>query len=195
MMELLVDLILAALMLLAIYGVGRALRRVVPLTFSNRSAALAYALAFGLGVAMAQKQDGYDSRTFVVMGDGELNEGANWETILVAPAFKPGNLVVVVDRNRRQANMRTEDLIPLEDLQAKWKSFGWRTIVLGGHNVEQLRNALAAPPGPQTQPLVIIAETVRGKGISFLEDRKECWCYQLTDEEFEQACKEIEADV
>ena len=112
--------------------------------------------------------------------------------ILIIPAFKLGNLVVVVDRNGMQANARTEDLIPLENLQAKWKSFGWRTDVVDGHDPEQLLKALARPEEQPTSPLVVIATTVRGKGVSFLENRIDRWCYQLSDEEFENACEEIQ---
>jgi len=94
---------------------------------------------FGLGVALAQKLAGYDSRTFVILGDGELDEGSSWEAILSAPAFKLGNLVAIIDRNGEQANKPTEDLIPLEDLAAKRQAFGWQTKVVDGHNVVELQ--------------------------------------------------------
>jgi len=152
---------------------------------------LGHGLSFGLGVAMAQKQDGRGSRSFVILGDGELNEGANWEAILSAPAFQVGNLVAIVDRNSWQANARTEELVPLEDLAAKWRAFGWRTAVVDGHNIGHLLEVLALPPEPQDVPLAVLARTVRNKGISFLEDRRETWLWQLSDDEYERACSEI----
>ena len=155
---------------------------------------LGQGLNFGLGVALAQKQDGYSSRTFVILGDGELNEGSNWEAILSAPSFKLGNLVAIVDRNGMQANHRTEDFMPLEDLEGKWRAFGWRTRIVDGHDVAQLHQALSKPENPEDNPLVLIARTVRGKGISFLEDRQDAWLWQLSEDEFRRACDEIRGD-
>ncbi len=153
---------------------------------------LGHGLGFGLGVALAQKQAGYDSRVFVILGDGELDEGSNWEAILSAPAFKLGNLVAIVDRNGKQANKPTEDLVPLEDLAAKWQVFGWQTKVVDGHNVVELQRVLGRPNKTVDKPLVVIAHTVRGKGISFLEDRQDAWLWQLSEDEFKKACKEIQ---
>ena len=112
-----------------------------------------------------------------------------------APSLGLGNLTAIVDRNGRQANSRTEDLVPLEDLEAKWKAFNWRTKVVDGHNLEQLQDALSPPAAPQNEPLVVIAKTVRGKGISFLEDKKEAWLWQLSDEEYARAIEELRGDV
>ena len=152
---------------------------------------LGQGLSFGVGVALAQKRLGYGSRTFVVLGDGELNEGSNWEAILSAPAFKLGNLVAVVDRNGIQANRRTEDLMPLEDLEAKWRAFGWRAETVDGHDVGELDRVLTEPEQPRDKPLAVIARTVRGKGISFLEDRLDAWLWQLGEDEFQRAREEI----
>ena len=90
--------------------------------------------------------------------------------------------------------MRTEDLIPLNDLAAKWKEFGWRTVEIDGHDHQQIYDALVESKEPQAQPLAVIGNTLRGKGISFLEDRKERWHYHLNDEEFQKACDEIRGD-
>ena len=126
---------------------------------------LGQGLNFGVGVALAQRQQGFSSRTFVVLGDGELNEGSNWEAILSAHAFQLGNLVAIVDRNGWQANRRTEELVPLDDLAAKWRAFGWRTTAVDGHDVSQLAEAFQKPAEPQHEPLVVIANTIRGKGV------------------------------
>lgn len=152
---------------------------------------LGQGLSFGMGVATAQKQDGHGSRTFVILGDGELDEGSNWEAILSAPAFKLGNLVAVVDRNGIQANKRTEHLLPLEDLAEKWEAFGWRVKSVDGHNVAQLDRAMGNSERSGDVPLVVIAQTVRDKGISFLEDRVDAWLVQLGEDEFNRACNEI----
>lgn len=152
---------------------------------------LGQGLSFGLGVALAQRQDGYRSRTFVILGDGELDEGSNWEAILAAPAFRLGNLVAIVDRNGMQANRPTEDLIPLEDLEVKWRAFGWQATTVNGHDVAELHQSLSQPETPGDQPLAIIARTVRGKGVSFLEGRQDAWLLQLTEDEFSAACEEI----
>lgn len=155
---------------------------------------LGHGLNFSLGTALAQRIDGYASRTFVLLGDGELNEGSNWEAIMRAPSLGLGNLVAIVDRNGRQANSRTEDLVPLEDIEAKWKAFNWRTRVVDGHSLVQLHEALLAPAAPQDKPLVVIAKTIRGKGVSFLEDKKEAWLWQLSDDEYARAIGELRGD-
>ena len=153
---------------------------------------LGQGLSFGLGVALAQRQNGYDSRTFVILGDGELNEGSNWEAILAAPAFKLGNLVAIVDRNGRQANKATEELIPLGDLEVKWRAFGWESIVVDGHNISALHDTLDKSKMPGVRPLVVIARTIRDKGIGFLEDRQDAWCMQLNEDDFQKACRQIQ---
>jgi transketolase len=155
---------------------------------------LGQGLSFGLGTALAQKSSGYAGRTFVILGDGELDEGSNWEAILSAPGFEVGNLIAIVDRNGIQANKRTEDLVPLNDLAAKWKAFNWRVEVIDGHDIGQIHKALSAPTQPQSQPLVVIANTVRNKGISFQEGKVECWNLQLSDEDFARACAEIRGE-
>jgi transketolase len=155
---------------------------------------LGQGLNFGVGVALAQKQDRRRGRTFVIVGDGELNEGSNWEAIMSAPAFKLGNLTAIVDRNGLQANKRTENLIPLENLKDKWESFGWRVKVVDGHNLRQLMEALKAEKKQQIKPLVVIAKTVRNKGISFQEDQVETWNIQLSAEDFQRACAEIKGN-
>lgn len=153
---------------------------------------LGQGLNFGVGVALAHRQQGLKSRTFVILGDGELNEGSNWEAILSARAFHLDNLVAVVDRNGWQANRRTEELVPLDDLTAKWRAFGWRTKTVDGHNVAALVEAFKIPQSLAHGPLVVIANTTRGKGVSFLEDRRDRWLYQLSDQEFALACDEID---
>lgn len=155
---------------------------------------LGMGLSFGLGTALIQKRKGLKSRTFVIIGDGELNEGSNWESIMSAPAFKLGNLVAIIDRNGWQANERTEKLIPLENLEAKWKSFGWRVKTTDGHDYAKLLGVFTAVPkgANASRPLVVIADTIRNKGISFQEDQRDAWNWQLSEEEYAKACEELD---
>jgi len=154
---------------------------------------LGQGLNFGIGAALAQKQDRLPGRTFVIVGDGELDEGSNWEAVMSAPAFKLGNLVAIVDRNGLQANKRTEDLIPLENLKDKWESFGWRVKSVDGHDLRQLQAALQVSGHTQTKPLAVIAKTIRNKGISFQENKIDTWNVQLSEEDFQAARAEVQS--
>src|SRR5260370_24428217 len=115
------------------------------------------------------------SRVFVVVGDGELDEGSIWESLLVASAKRLDNLVIMVDRNEFQANVRTEDLVPLEPLEDKFKAFGASTCTIDGHDYGDLCAAFATIPREPGRPTAIIARTVRGKGLPSLERRADRW--------------------
>ena len=125
------------------------------------------------------------------MGDGELNEGSVWEGLLVAAAHKLTNMIVVVDRNQFQANIRTEDLIPVEPLEKKFEAFGWAPYRCNGHNFRELENAFGKIPFKKDTPSVVIAETVRGKGLPSIESRADRWFCNFTHEEIEQLLKEL----
>jgi len=144
------------------------------------SGSLGHLLAVGLGIALDIKRAGGPNRVFVVLGDGELNEGSVWEATLVAAGQRLDNLVAIVDRNAFQANARTEDLLPLEPLGAKFAAFGWSVRSCDGHDFAELDRALRALPAEPGRPTVVIARTVRGKGLPSLEARADRWFADFT---------------
>jgi transketolase len=146
---------------------GHPNRRKVPGVESN-TGPLGHGLPVGVGCAMAAKLSGADWRTFVVLGDGELQEGSNWEAAMAAAHGKLGNLTAIVDRNRLQQGAKTEDTNALEPLADKWKSFGWDVVGIDGHDYDALYAALSVRGG--TQPRCVIAHTHKGRGVSFMED-------------------------
>ncbi len=149
------------------------------------SGSLGHGLPLAVGLALDCKLRGYSSRVVVLTGDGELNEGSNWEALMVAKAYKLDNLLIIVDRNHFQANCRTEDLIPLEPLADKFNAFGCSTRTINGHCFEEIQNTLKDIPFYTDQASVIIAETIRGKGIAKFENRAESWFMELTESQSE----------
>lgn len=130
---------------------------------------LGHGLALGVGRALACRMDGRSSRVFVVLGDGECNEGSVWEAALSAAKHRLDNLVVIVDYNRMQSSGPTQEIFPLEPFADKWKSFGLATKVLNGHAVDQLESAFKQAPLVPGQPTCFICLTIKGKGIDFAE--------------------------
>src|SRR5208282_5781101 len=127
----------------------------------------------------------------VILGDGELNEGSNWEASLLAGAYKLDNLIIIIDRNRFQANKKTEELVPLEPLEAKFRAFGLAPETISGHDFEQMDELFFRIPFEQHCPSVVIAETVRGKGIPSIESRADRWFCNFPYEEVELLVKEL----
>ncbi len=154
---------------------------------------LGHGLSVGAGMAYAAKKDGKSHRVFVILGDGECDEGSVWEAALVARHYGLGNLVAIVDRNRMQSLKSTEDTIALEPFADKWRAFGWNTVEVDGHDHEDLRQALDGCRG-STKPTVVIAETTKGKGISFMENDI-LWHYRFPHdgEEYDRAVTELDA--
>ncbi|WP_280938995.1 transketolase [Methylobrevis pamukkalensis] len=141
---------------------------------------LGHGLPIGVGSAIASKLSGSGWRTFVVLGDGELQEGSNWEAAMAAGHRGLDNLVAIVDRNRLQQGARTEDTNRLDPLADKWTAFGWDTVEIDGHDYDALYEAFTAPhPG---KPRCVIANTTKGKGVSFIEDRVE-WHHKVPSPE------------
>lgn len=134
---------------------------------------LGHGLPYGLGVAMSQKKRGSSARTFIVMSDGECDEGTTWESALLAHQFGLNNLTVIIDRNRIQSLTFTEDTVALEPFADKWRAFNWSVRTVDGHSHKELAAALET----QDRPLCIIAETTKGKGVSFMEN-KVLWHYR-----------------
>jgi transketolase len=155
------------------------------------SGSLGHLLAVGLGVALDARLRRSPARVFVVMGDGELNEGSVWEAALVASAHRADNLVAVIDRNGMQANARTEDLLPLEPLAAKLRAFGWGVRETDGHDFSALDEAFRALPARDGRPTAVVARTVRGRGVPSLEDRVDRWFVRLTEAEVAALTREL----
>jgi transketolase len=145
------------------------------------SGSLGHGLGMGAGFALAARQDGHDYRTFVILGDGECYEGSIWESAMFAAHHKLDNLVAIVDRNALCILGRTEDLVALGDLEDKWRSFGWNAVSIDGHDFAEIGDAFAKLDNLDGRPLAIIANTVKGKGISFMEGRPE-WHNRMPDD-------------
>jgi transketolase len=139
---------------------------------------LGHGLPYGLGIAISRKMSGVAGRVFVVMSDGECDEGTTWEAAMIANHHNLDNLIVIVDRNRIQSLTFTEDTLKLEPFEDKWKAFGWETRVENGHSY----NALAKALNKTSKPLCVIAETTKGKGVDFMENSV-LWHYKSPAEE------------
>ena len=156
------------------------------------SGSLGHGLAVAGGLALAAKKKHKQNRVFVLMSDAECNEGSIWEAAMFAAQQKLDNLVVIVDYNKMQAMGRTGDIIQLEPFVDKWKAFGWGTLEIDGHNLSELEEKLTHLPIKKGKPNAIIAHTVLGKGISFMEDRLNWHYLTMTEEHFKNAMKELE---
>ena len=145
------------------------MRRIPGIDFSSGS--LGHALSAGLGMALAAPVTGHDYNVYALLGDGELHEGQVWEAALAAAHHRTRNLVAVVDRNEYCLDGVVEDVLGLEPLAKKWAAFGWQVVVVDGHDVDALLTVFAAIGGDPTRecPVVVIAKTVKGKGVGFME--------------------------
>ena len=152
---------------------------------------LGHGLSLGLGMALASRIRNLPYKVFVIMSDGECNEGSVWEAAMLAPAQKTDNLVVIIDFNRWQATGRSEEIMAINPLKEKWESFGWSAYEIDGHNISSLLNVLSEIPDGSGKPVAIIAHTVKGKGVSFMEDDNN-WHYRIPDaEEVKKAKQEL----
>ena len=152
---------------------------------------LGHGLPVAVGCAMAARLSGASWRTFVATGDGELQEGSNWEAIMFAGHQRLSNLTAIVDRNRLQQGARTEDTNRLEPLADKWRAFGWEVCEIDGHDYKALYETLAGERGDR--PRCVIAKTLKGKGVSFMEDGVE-WHHKVPSaEQFKAAEAELGA--
>ena len=125
--------------------------------------------ASGMAYSFQYLDDAKHRFVYVIMGDGELDEGNNWEAAMFAGKYKLSQLIAVVDRNNIQIDGNTEDVMPLEDLRGKWESFGWHVIEIDGHNIESILDAFSMARAITNRPSVIIAHTIPGKGVDFME--------------------------
>lgn len=149
---------------------------------------LGHGLAIGAGMALAGKRENKKYRVFVLMSDGECDEGSVWETAMFASHHRLDNLIAIVDYNKFQGLGRTNDVLNLEPLKDKWISFGWQAQEIDGHNFNEIEKSLSIK---RNKPSVIIAHTIKGKGISFMENKLE-WHYKSPNkEEYNLALKEL----
>ncbi len=149
---------------------------------------LGHGLSVGVGMAIANRQTKNLGRIFVLLSDGECNEGSVWEAVMLAAHLRLTNLTAIVDYNKIQSFGRTNEVINQEPIVDRWKAFGWDVVEVNGHDFEEL---LAALEMDQTRPKVIIAHTIKGKGVSFMEDSLD-WHYKSPNkEQYEQALLEL----
>jgi transketolase len=154
---------------------------------------LGHGMPVAVGMAIAAQIDNAPYRVFVLTGDGEQQEGSNWEAGMTAGHRKLSNLTLIIDRNRLQQGARTEDTVALEPLADKWRAFGWDVEEINGHDHAQLLRVLAAPATPRHKPLCVIANTIKGRGVSFMCDQAK-WHHGVPDAaQFATAMKELEA--
>lgn len=158
------------------------------------SGSLGHSLGVAIGVAMDCKMKKQTNKVVVILGDGELDEGSIWEAALVAGAKKLDNLIAVVDRNHFQANIATEDLIPLNPIADKFEAFGWKVKSCDGHDFEDMEKAFSKFPIEEGSPSLIIADTKRGKGLPSIEARADRWFVNFTGEEVEMLLKELHGE-
>ncbi|NUP32648.1 MAG: transketolase [Streptomycetaceae bacterium] len=169
---------------------GHPNRRKVPGVETN-TGPLGHGFPVAVGMALAVKLAGRSHRVFVLTGDGELQEGSNWEAAMSAAQHGLANLTVIVDRNRLQQGARTEDTSALEPLADKWTAFGFTTREVDGHDHEALYRALSAPPADPARPTCLIARTTKGHGVSFMQDRVE-WHHKVpTEQQAAHAMEEL----
>jgi len=159
------------------------------------SGSLGQGLSVGLGMALAAKIDNRDYRVYVLLGDGEIQEGNVWEAAMASSHFKVDNLCAIVDYNRFQIDGRVEEVMGLEPLVNKWESFGWHVIQCDGHNIEEILESFEEARSVKQKPSCIIAHTVKGKGVSFMEHVVDFHGRAPTEEETKRALKELGEDV
>jgi transketolase len=153
---------------------------------------LGMGLSFGVGIALAARLDSRMFRTYVLLSDGECEEGQTWEAALSAAHFRLDNLTAIVDCNGMQLSGWVRDIMNIEPFARKWQAFGWRTLTVDGHDFDQIVSACQTAKKVKNKPTVIVARTVKGKGVSFMENNVEFHGKAPTWEEAERALKELE---
>ena len=152
---------------------------------------LGQGLSFGIGTALAARLDRRSSRVYVLLGDGECDEGQVWEAAMSAAHFKLDSVVALVDRNRIQNDRWTHEVMELEPLPDKWRAFGWHTLEIEGHDFSQILRALEEASETKGRPTAVIARTVKGKGVSFMENNPDFHGKAPNKEQLAQALEEI----
>jgi len=151
---------------------------------------LGHGLSVGIGMAMSLRYRKIKANVFVLLSDGEMNTGSTWEGVMFASHHKLNNTIAIVDKNKIQSFGRTEDIIDLDPLGRKWKSFGWKVYEVDGHNHKQLKETFLKAKKSKTRPVVIICDTIKGKGLNDMEDKLISHYRPPTDEEVKQVMEE-----
>ena len=154
---------------------------------------LGQGLSVANGLALALKLKGSRQRVYVLLGDGEIQEGQIWEAAMTASQYSLDNLTAILDRNRLQIDGRTKEVMSIEPLAAKWKAFGWHTVEVDGHSIPDILDTLQACASVQGSPSMIIAHTTKGKGVSIFEDQVKFHGVAPSTEEYHQAVKELQS--
>jgi len=157
----------------------------------NAAGAEGQGLSFSVGLALAARLDRKAWRVYCLMGDGEQDVGQTWEAALTSAKFNLDNLTAIIDRNGIQQEGRTEEILPLEPLADKWKSFGWNVLTINGHDMRQILHAIDEAHAHKGQPTVIIAKTTKGRGVSFMENVVKYHGAATSDEELRLALAEL----
>ena len=155
------------------------------------SGSLGQGISAAVGMALAGKMDKKDYRVYTLLGDGEIQEGQVWEAAMSAAKFKLNRLIGILDHNKVQMSGTNDELMPLGDIRAKWEAFGWHTLVIDGHNMGQIMEALDKANENVGAPLMIIMETVKGKGVSFMEGKAAWHGACPNEEQYRQALAEL----
>ena len=149
---------------------------------------LGMGLSLGIGVSISSLKKNLNYNTFVILGDGECNEGSVWESALLANQLKLKNLTAIIDKNNYQQTGKSSDILDLGNLSSKWKSFGWEIIEVNGHNLSEIHQALNVKTD---RPKAIIANTTKGKGVSFTENNNDWHHNILTKKNYDLAIEEL----
>jgi len=152
---------------------------------------LGHGLSVAIGIALGKQLDHRESRVFVLLGDGECDEGSVWEAAMSAAKYKLDGLIAIVDRNFHNLDAPTEELMPLEPFEDKWRAFGWAVATADGHDVQNLWNELIKMPIEPGKPSVLIARTIKGKGVSFMEDVSEWHSNKTSAEQHAVGVKDL----
>ena len=143
---------------------------------------MGHGFGIALGIALGARAQGYDFHTYCVLGDGECHEGSVWESAMAGGHYKPTNLTIFVDRNRFSLDGPTEEVMALEPMEDKWRAFGWKVLSIDGHDFDAICEAIEASHAETELPVVIIANTTKGKGVSFMENQTK-WHYGGLDDQ------------
>jgi transketolase len=152
---------------------------------------LGLGMSAGLGMALGARLDARDYRTYVLMGDGELQEGIVWEAAMAAAKFGVDNLLAIVDWNGVQLDGKVAEIMPLGDLALKWRAFGWHVLEVDGHDIAAIDEAIDAAAAVRGVPTVLLARTVKGKGVSFMEGASAWHGKPIVRDEYERAMQEL----
>lgn len=153
---------------------------------------LGQGLSAAIGIVLNSRLEKIDNYVYVLVGDGEMQEGQIWEAAMAAAQFKTDHLIVFLDKNNCQVDGFTKDICNVEPVDAKWLSFGWDVQSIDGHNVEQIISAISRAKSIQSKPHIIIANTIKGKGVSFMENKPEWHARSIKEDEYLQALQDLQ---